>query len=337
MRAIPKLHSFLIHNANGMEASIINFGATMISIKVPIPNGGLQEVTLGFDTPQEYVQQRTHMGSIDGRVANRIAKGKFILDGKTYLLNCNNGPNHLHGGQNGWAKVFWAVEGVSSNSIRLKYHSPDGDEGYPGNVDVSVIYSIEESNSLAVEIEAITDTPTIINPTNHCYFNLHRDHRRTILDHDLQILADYYTPADAGLIPTGEISSVMATPMNFLHMKEVGTDIHADFDQLRNTNGYDHNWVLNDYNGQLRKVATLVCPENGIAMDTFTNQPGLQCYTGNLLGAYSGRDGMQYVPYSGICLETQGFPDAVNHPEFPSTILRPEEQYRHFTLYRFDL
>ncbi|HLF65682.1 MAG TPA: aldose epimerase family protein [Saprospiraceae bacterium] len=329
------LHAFTLRNSIGMEAGVINFGATVTSIKVPLQNGESQEVTLGFDTAEEYVLKRSYMGPIAGRVANRIAKGRFTLDGKAYQLDCNNGPNHLHGGPNGWAKVFWEVVGAASNSVQLKYHSPDGDEGYPGNVDVRVTYTIEESNALSIVIEASTDAPTLINPTSHCYFNLYRDHLRIILDHDLQIHADHYTPSDVELIPTGEIASVIGTPMNFLSMKKVGEDIHADFDQLRNANGYDHNWVLNDYTGQLIECARLHCASSGLTMITSTNQPGIQCYSGNSLHHNTGRQGQQYDAYSGICLETQGFPDAVNHPNFPSVIVRPRGRYYHLTQYRF--
>ncbi len=336
MNSNSVLHSFILRNTNGMETSVINFGATVTSIKVPPPTGELQEVTLGFDTAEDYAMKRTYMGPIAGRVANRIAKGRFVLDGKTYQLNCNNGSNHLHGGPNGWAKVFWQIEGASINSVQLKYHSADGEEGYPGNVDVRMTYTLEESNALTIEINAVTDAPTLINPTSHCYFNFHRDHRHTILDHKLQIHADHYTPSDAELIPTGEIASVLNTPMNFLQMKTVGEDIHADFDQLRNANGYDHNWVLDDYNGQVRECARLRCDASGIEMITYTNQPGIQCYSGNSLGGKTGRRGQQYVAYSGICLETQGFPDAVNHANFPLVVMRPGERFVNLTQYRFE-
>lgn len=331
----PDLHAFILRNNKGMETSVINFGATVTSIKIPLLTGEMQEVTLGFDTAEDYVAKRTYMGPIAGRVANRIAKGRFVLDGKSYQLNCNNGPNHLHGGPNGWAKMFWEVEGASINSVQLKYHSPDGDESYPGNVDVRITYTLEESNTLTIDIDAVTDAPTLINPTSHCYFNFHRDHHQTILDHELQILADHYTPSDAGLIPTGEIASVQNTPMNFNEMKRVGTDIHADFDQLQNAKGFDHNWVLNAFNGQVRECARLRCDASGLEMITSTNQPGIQCYTGNSLGGKTGRGGLQYEAHAGICLETQGFPDAVNHQNFPSVVLRPGEQYAHLTRYQF--
>jgi aldose 1-epimerase len=335
--ATQRIPQFHLRNARGMAVTVTNFGATIMSVRVPDNSGASREVTLGFDTLEEYVERRTHMGALAGRVANRIAKGRFTLDGKIYTLACNNGPNHLHGGPNGWAKLPWDVDGYDDTSIRLKLLSPDGDEGYPGNVEAIITYRVDPDNTLSILIEALTDAPTLVNPTSHCYFNLHADHSRTILDHVLQIDADAYTPSDAGLIPTGEIATVMNTPMDFREPKEVGKDIHAGYEQIRNAGGYDHNWVLNDYSGHVRKCATLHAETPGIAMDTFTNQPGLQCYTGNSLGKAAGRGGTQYQSYSGICLETQGFPDAINHSDFPSVVLKPGETYRHETSYRFRL
>ena len=320
-----------------MQVIVTNFGATVMSIKVPDKRGDLQEVTLGFDTLEEYVERKTHMGSIAGRVANRIAKGRFSLDSTTYTLACNNGRNHLHGGPNGWGKLPWEVAGHDASSVLFTYHSPDGDEGYPGTVDVRVTYRVDNENSLVIHIEAHTDAPTIINPTNHCYFNLHRDHTQKILDHMLHIDADAYTPSDAELIPTGEIASVVDTPMDFRVPKPVGRDINADSEQLKNAGGYDHNWVLNRQTGTVRKVASLYAESSGIVLDTNTNQPGVQCYTGNMLGDSEGRGGIRYGAHTGICLETQGFPDAINHPNFPSIGLRPEETYLHATRYKFGL
>jgi len=327
---------FILHTGKGIEVTVTNFGATVMSILVPDRQGILTEVTLGFDTLEEYVQKRSYMGPIAGRVANRIAKGTFTLDGKTYQLNCNNGPNHLHGGPEGWAKRVWEVDGYEDKSVRFILHSPDRDEGYPGNVDVNVTYAVDETKTFSIRIEASTDAPTLINPTSHCYFNLQQDHSKTILDHVLQMHADHFTPSDSGLIPTGAILPVAGTPMDFRTPKPVGQEIHADDDQLRNANGYDHNWVLNNHDGQVRKCATLTCASSGITMDTSTNQPGVQCYSGNSL-AKPGRKGVQYVAYSGICLETQGFPDAINHPNFPSVVLRPGAQYLHETRYQFAL
>jgi aldose 1-epimerase len=275
------------------------------------------------------------MGAIAGRVANRIARGRFTLDGKTYQLACNNGRNHLHGGPNGWAKVFWDIEGVSEDAVRLKYHSRDGDEHYPGNVIVTTTYSVDASNTLVIEIAATTDAPTLINPTNHCYFNLHQDHHDTILDHDLQINADHFTPSDEELIPTGEIISVENTPMDFRKLKKVGQHMQSGFEvNLRNADGYDHNYVLDDFDGNMKACATLSSSSSGIMMAMSTNQPGLQLYTGNAL-SMDGRNGVRYQKYSGICLEAQGFPDAINHDHFPSIVLRPGEQFFHRTEYRF--
>jgi aldose 1-epimerase len=329
------LRQVTISNTNGMQVVVTNYGATVMSIKLPDRNGILQEMTLGFDNLQEYVQKRNYMGCIAGRVANRIAQGRFTLDEVNYQLNCNNGANHLHGGPKGWAKLMWNVEEVIDGSVSLSHHSPDGDEGYPGNVVVTVHYLVEETNTLSIRIEATTDAPTLINPTSHCYFNLTPGHNETILDHVLQINADAFTPSNAELIPTGEIVSVNNTPMDFRLLKRVGSEIDAQFDQLVNANGYDHNWVLSDYDGTLRKCATLSSLSSGITMDTWTNQPGLQCYSGNSLGSVVGRKRQHYTAYSGICLETQGFPDAINHPDFPSVILRPGERYLHETRYVF--
>jgi len=320
-----------------MSVAITNFGATIMSIKIPDHDGRTHEVTLGFDTLEEYLKYRTHMSPIAGRVANRIARGKFTLDGNTYQLSCNDGRNHLHGGPKGWAKLTWKAEGYDDRTVRLSYHSPDGEEGYPGNVDVSVTYSLEDTNSLLIHIEALTDAPTLVNPTSHCYFNFHRDHSQTILDHLLQINAAAFTPSDAELIPTGEIQSVANTPMDFRSLRKVGKEINADYNQLRNARGYDHNWVLDNYDGTLKLSAILKSEDSGINMETWTNQPGIQCYTGNTLGKYVGRNGLRYPPYSGICLETQGFPDAINHPGFPSVVLRPGESYSHETKYAFGL
>jgi aldose 1-epimerase len=331
------VRQFTISNTNGMQVVVTNYGATVMSIKLPDRNGILQEMTLGFDTLQEYVQKRNYMGCIAGRVSNRISKGRFILDEVEYQLNCNNGPNHLHGGPKGWAKLIWDVFEITEDAVSLSLHSSDGDEGYPGNVEVRVTYLVEAANALSIRIEATTDAPTLINPTSHCYFNLTPGHSETILDHELQIHADAYTPSDAELIPTGEVASVNNTPMDFRAPKPIGKEIQGDFDQLTNANGYDHNWVLNDYDGSLRKVATLRSASSGITMETWTNQPGLQCYTGNSLDKVVGRKRQHYVAYSGICLETQGFPDAINHEEFPSVVVRAGEVYLHETRYVFEL
>jgi aldose 1-epimerase len=335
MQKSPEVQQFSLNNSHGMRVVVTNFGATIMSIEVPDRDGVAREVTLGFDSLEDYVRIRTHMGAMAGRVANRIAKGTFTLEGRQYQLACNNGQNHLHGGINGWAKVPWEVSTVTERQVIFKLHSPDGDEGYPGNVDVLVTYALSDDNALSISIQGTTDAPTLINPTSHCYFNFNKSHEELILNHILQINAEYFTPSDAGLIPTGEIVPVKDSPLDFRTAKRIGQDIDADDAQLRNALGYDHNWVLDNFDGSVRRCATLYCPPTGIVMETWSDQPGIQCYTGNLLGKYIGRNGLQYPQYSGICLETQGFPDAVNHANFPSVVVKPGQRYEHLTRYQF--
>jgi len=298
----------------------------------------LEDVILGFDDLSSYKKDKTFQGSIVGRYGNRIAAGKFSLDGKVYQLNLNDGPNHLHGGPKGFFKVIWDIEQLESRSVRLTYISPDGEEGYPGEVKLTVIYTITEDNALRIEYHGISNRPTVLNPTNHCYFNLSGSPKNTILEHELMLNADRFTPVDIHSIPIGELQPVDGTPMDFRKAKPVGQDIAADFEQIKIGGGYDHNWVINGKPSQLRLAATLYEPVSGRLMECLTDQAGLQFYSGNFLdGSMIGKGGVRYNYRCALCLEAQAFPDSPNKPNFPSVVLRPGAEYHQTTIYRFSV
>jgi aldose 1-epimerase len=298
------------------------------------------DVVLGFNKHDgyispEYEKSNPNCGAIIGRYGNRIAKGKFTLDGVEYTLATNNGENHLHGGNIGFNRVMWAAKPLE-NALELTYTAKDMEEGYPGNMQVTVIYTLTDDNELKIDYRAVTDKATPCNLTNHSYFNLSAGKQPTIANHELVILADRYTEVDGGLIPTGNLPDVAGTPMDFTTPHPIGERIDADFEQLAIGGGYDHNWVLRNSNGSLALAATVYEPESGRYMEVFTTEPGVQFYAGNFLDAtLTGKNNIKYVRRAGLCLETQHFPDSPNQPAFPSTILQPGQTYQTQTIYKF--
>ena len=335
-----EVFSFTLRNKNGMEARIITYGAAVVSLTAPDKKGKLADVVLGYDNIEGYVADKSYFGAIVGRYGNRIGKGKFKLDGKDYQLTLNNGENHLHGGVQGFNKRVWTEVGTTATEIgptlTLKYFSKDGEEGYPGNVELTVAYWLSNENELSINYTGTTDKTTILNPTHHSYFNLTGDPEKTILNHELMIDADGFTPVDAGLITTGEILKVEGTPMDFRTPKQIGKDIDADYQQLRYGLGYDHNWVLNKHQEKIYKSANLYDPVSGRFMEVWTDQPGIQFYSGNFLdGTVKGKNGIMYQKRTGLCLEAQCFPDSPNKPEWPSPVLTPDKVYHQTTIYKF--
>lgn len=324
---------FTLSNENGMEVSITNYGGIVTSVRVPDKDGNIENVVLGFDDLEQYKSGHPFFGAIAGRYANRIANGQFELNGEVYELATNDGENHLHGGVEGFDKKVWDAEvNADENSVALNYLSPDGEEGYPGNLDVTVIYTLTDDNELKIEYEATTDKPTVVNLTNHSYFNLSGDTSQGILDHKLTINADRYTPVDEGLIPTGELRSVEGTPFDFTEAETVG----ARIDSI--PPGYDHNFVLNNPDSGIRQIAVVEHEESGRVMEVYTDQPGVQLYTGNFLdGSLTDRQGNPIEQYAALCLETQTFPDSPNKPDFPSAVLNPDEIYQTTTIYQFGI
>ncbi|MGH9409898.1 MAG: aldose epimerase family protein [Vicinamibacterales bacterium] len=331
----------VLTNAHGIEVTAINYGGIIMSLKVPDKAGALTDIVLGFDSPAGYLQTPPppYFGAIVGRYANRIAKGKFTLDGKPYTLATNDGPNHLHGGNRGFDKRMWNMQtdmGEGRASVAFSRVSPDGEEGYPGTLSVRVTYTLTDDNARIVEYHATTDKATPINLTNHSYFNLAGEGSGDILGEQLTINADRYTPIDATSIPTGEIAPVGGTPFDFRQATAIGARIDDDNQQLKNGKGYDHNWVLNRAGGGLQFAARLHDPKSGRTMEVSTTEPGLQFYSGNFLdGTIKGRSGHVYAHRGALCLETQHFPDSPNHANFPSTILRPGVAYNSRTVFTF--
>jgi aldose 1-epimerase len=337
------VHLYTLENKTGLRAVISDYGATIVSLEVPDRAGQSADVVLGFSTLENYRTKSPYFGCIVGRVGNRIANGKFSLEGKEYTLKTNNFPAgmpcHLHGGERGFDKVLWTAEPFSRDglpALRLKYHSADGEEGYPGNLDAEVVYAVTAGNELRIDYVATTDKPTPVNLTNHSYFNLRGEGHETILDHELTIHAARFTPVTAGLIPTGEFAPVAGTPLDFNEPHLIGARIGDAHEQLKFGIGYDHNYVVDGRAGELRPAATVRDPSSGRIMDVLTTEPGMQFYSGNYLnGKTIGKSGQPHAYRSGLALETQHFPDSVNQPNFPSTVLRPGESYRSTTVYRF--
>jgi aldose 1-epimerase len=325
------IEQFILKNDKGMVAKFISYGGIITELHVPDKNGKTADVVLGFDNLQGYLDGHPYFGCITGRVANRIAQGKFTLDGKEYKLATNNGPNHLHGGEKGFDKKVWKGEFVGKNSVRFTYRSPDGEEGYPGNLDVAVTYTLEGDGDWKIDYLATTDKPTPVNLTQHAYFNLAGHNAGDISHHQLRLVADKYTPVDATMIPTGEVQPV--TPiLDFTTSRAIGKHLH---ETGLNPVGYDHNYVRNTYTGA-PLIAVVVEPKSGRVMEMFTSEPAVQLYTGNFLdGKTVGKGGAVYRQHGGFCLEAQHSPDSVNQPNFPSIILRPGQTYRQSTLYRF--
>jgi aldose 1-epimerase len=327
-------------NNNGMGVKVTNFGARVVAICVPDANGNPVDVVLGHDNLDDYTAPggETFYGAAIGRYGNRIGNAKFELDGEVYNLPANDGPNHLHGGPKGYFDVVWDAEQVSDSKIIFTYSSPDGEMGYPGNLDISMVYELTDENGLRIEYTATTDKATVCNLTNHTYFNLSGEGSETINDHLLMIDADKTTPVDEGLIPTGEFAEVKGTPFDFTKPTAIGERVNSDHPQMIYGGGYDHNWVLNNAEEKVSLAATLYSPVTSIQMDVLTDQPGLQFYGGNFIdGSTTGKRGIPYGYRSGLCLETQHFPDSPNKPQFPSTTLRPDDTYKHVCEYRFSV
>jgi aldose 1-epimerase len=332
-----KVDVFTLTSAAGMRVHILTLGCIIASLEVPDREGRLANVVLGLSSVSDYMHRSPHFGAIAGRYANRIARGRFTIDGVEYRLATNAAPNALHGGPHGFDKVVWEAHSPGGETLILRYSSPDGEEGYPGTLAVEVTYSVGAVNDLRIDYAATSDRPTIVNLTNHSYFNLAGEGSGDVLDHVVSIEADHVTPTDATQIPTGEIRAVAGTPFDFTRPTPIGARIRAADEQLLIARGYDHNWVLRAPVGEaLRPAARAVEPRSGRVLDVLTNAPGLQFYTGNSLnGALVGPAGQAYRQSDGFCFETQRFPDAPNQPGFPSTVLRPGERFRSTTIFRF--
>jgi aldose 1-epimerase len=330
---------YTLTNQHGMEIRVMSYGGIILSLRVPDKNGEFDDVTLGYESLDGYLEKTAYFGAIIGRYGNRIANGKFTLDGKEYTLAINNGPNALHGGLKGFDKVVWAAEPFENQDgagVIFAYTSPDGEEGYPGNLKARVTYTLTAQNELIFDYHATTDKATPINLTNHTYFHLAGDGKGDILGHVLMLNADRLTPVDKNLIPTGELQSVKGTPLDFTKPTVVGARIHEQNEQLLFAGGYDHNFVINRQGPGLALAARVEGPTTGRVMEVFTTEPGVQFYSGNFLdGTITGKGGHVYTPRTGFCLETQHFPDSPNKPQFPSTILRPGEAYDSKTVYKF--
>ncbi|WBL23782.1 aldose epimerase family protein [Zunongwangia sp. HRR-M8] len=335
-----KVEQYTLTNEAGMEVKIITYGGRITSLKVPDKNDEFEDVILGFDSLSQYTSEHPYFGALIGRYGNRIAEGKFSLDGEEYQLPQNDGENSLHGGDQGFDKVIWTAEVPSdSTSLILKYTSKDGEMGYPGNLDVTVTYTLNEDNSLDVAYEAESDKKTIVNLTQHSYFNLTGNFEETILDHEVVINADEFLPVDETLIPTGELRKVEGTPFDFTEAKKVGKEIETENEQLQLGKGYDHCWVLNDQSENMHFAASAYDPESGRFLEVSTTEPGIQFYTGNFLDGTLPRQGGEgtYAQRSGFCLETQHYPDSPNQEKFPSVVLNPGEKYNSKTTFKFSV
>ena len=328
---------YTLRNSHGMEATIMTYGGIVTSLKVPDKNGKFGDVVLGYDKLPGYLTNSPYFGALIGRYGNRIAKGQFTLDGQTYTLPINNAPNTLHGGPEGFDKVVWTAKPADTfygPGLELTYFSKDGEEGFPGNLTVKAIYVVTEKDELVVQFTATTDKDTICNLTHHSYFNLRGS--GDVLDHIVQINADKFTPIDSTSIPTGELKPVAGTPFDFRQPTAIGARIGDDNEQLKFGTGYDHNWVFNKSSGELILAARVVEPTTGRVLEVFTTSPGMQFYTGNFLdGTIKGKGGQVYKFRDAFCMEPQGFPDSPNHPNFPTTELKPGETYKNTIIYKF--
>ena len=335
---------FTLANNKGGEARITDYGATVVSLKMPDRDGKSDDIVLGMNSVDEYtnaayLKANSYFGAIAGRYANRINKGQFSLDGKKYQLTTNNGANHLHGGKVGFDKVFWTgreFSAANGSAVEFTYQSKDGEEGYPGNLTAKVVYTLTDDNELKIDYTATTDKETVVNLTHHSYFNLAGAGSGDILQQKLQINADKFSPINDESIPTGELKSVENTPFDFRQSKEIGRDIQTADEQLKNGKGYDHNFVLNGVAGEMRQAAVATEEKSGRVMEVTTTEPGIQLYTGNFLdGSLKGKNGAIYNFRNGFCLETQHYPDSPNHADYPSTVLKPGETYKTSTVYKF--
>ncbi|SHF16967.1 aldose 1-epimerase [Bacteroides faecichinchillae] len=329
---------YILKNKTGMEVCITNFGGRIVSIMVPDKSGKMQDVALGLDNIDDYINIPNNFGASIGRYANRIAQGRFVLDGDTIQLPQNKHGHCLHGGPKGWQCQVYDAQQIDSATLELTYFSPDGDENFPGNVTAKVIYQLTNDNAIHINYKATTDKKTVINMTNHSFFNLSGDPSKVSTNDILYINADYFTPIDSTSMTTGEIASVKETPMDFTIPKVIGQDINNDFVQLKNGNGYDHNWVLNT-KGDINQIAAkLTSPESGISLEVYTNEPGIQIYTGNFLnGTVTGKKGIIYNQRTAVCLETQHYPDSPNKKDWPSVVLEPGQTYNSECIYKFSV
>ncbi len=328
---------YTLKNKNGLVTQITNFGGRVVSLWVPDKNGTFADVSIGYDNLDSYINNtETFYGALIGRYGNRICKGQFVIEEDTFKLDINDGENSLHGGSMGFHKQVWDANQVGENKLELSYKSVDGEEGYPGNVDVKVVYELTDADELKIEYFATTDKPTHINLTNHTYFNLAGEASGTINDHLLMINAEGYTPVDAGLIPTGEIASVEGTPFDFRTPTAIGTRVNDENEQLKMGGGYDHNWVLKKDSVEISLAATLKDPVSGRTMDVLTSEPGVQFYGGNFIdGKFVGKYGKTLNFREALCLETQHFPDTPNQENFPTTLVNPGEEYHSICIYKF--
>lgn len=328
---------YVLTSKTGMEVTLTNYGARIVSVMVPDKDGNMQDVVLGFDSMDGYLSVANNLGATIGRYANRICKGQFVIDSVTYQVPQNNNGNCLHGGDEGWDTKVWKATQINPSSVKMELTSPDGDANFPGKVQATVTFTLTDDNAIDISYEATTDKKTVLNMTNHAYFNLSGDCNNSIVDNVLYINADTFTPIDTLSIPFGEHITVAGTPMDFRTAKPVSQAIDSlDFVQLKNGNGYDHNWVLNTNGDATVLAAKCVSPATGIALEVYTNEPGLQIYTGNFLdGAMTGKKGVVYNRRSAICLETQHYPDSPNNPTWPTTILEPGQTYKSQCIYKF--
>jgi aldose 1-epimerase len=326
---------YLLKNKNGMEIAVTNYGGYLAGVWVSGKNGKLISVAVGFDDMEGLLNQTNYYGATIGRYGNRIAKGKFTLAGKEYNLHINNGPNSLHGGKKNFSHVVWEGNQVDQQKVELTYLSEDMEEGFPGNLTVKITYRLTDDNAVEISYEATTDKTTVVNLTNHTYFNLNGEGSGDILDHQVQIAADNYTPVDSTMIPTGKIEPVKGTPFDFTRQKTIGSSIDAEDEQVKSGSGYDHNFVLNPHDIHT-PVAKVTGDKSGIVMEVYTNEPGMQFYTGNFMsGTNTIRGGKRDVKRTAFAMETQHFPDSPNQPQFPPTTLKPGEVYRSKTIYKF--
>ncbi len=330
---------YTLTNNNGVEVSIMTWGGAVVSLKTPDRTGKLDDVVLGFDNFDTYLKPPPYFGSIIGRYGNRIGGARFKIGAAEYKLPANDGPNTLHGGATGFDKVLWTARDVSDAQaprLELTYVSKDGDEGFPGNLSTSVVYSLTADNELRIDYSATTDKETVVNLTNHSYFNLSGTAAGDVLGHELTVYAEKFTPVDKTLIPTGELRNVEGTPFDFRKPTPIGARINQDEEQLKLGRGYDHNFVLTSGGGALAPAARVYDPKSGRVMEVLTTEPGIQFYTGNFLdGTFTGKGGKVYSVRTGLCLETQHFPDSPNKPQFPSTLLKPGAKYQTTTVYKF--
>lgn len=333
-----EINLYMLRNKNNMSVGIINYGGIIVHINVPDRNGHMDDVNLGYDNLESYIEKGLYFGAIIGRHANRIENAEFDLNGKSYNLAKNDGNNHLHGGNRGFDKVVWQAEIVDNEgvqSLQLKYLSPDGEENYPGNLDVKVLYTLMDDNALRINYTAVPDKDTVVNLTNHAYFNLSGHASGDILNHQVMINADRFTVINDECIPTGEIRDVSNTPMDLRTLKTIRCGIDSNDEQIAFGRGYDHNWVLSIPGDKLEKVAEVYDPKTGRVMEVFTTKPGLQFYSGNSIDRTTGKGGAAYDRRSALCLETQYFPNGTKHKHFPSPFLKAGEEYRHTTIYKF--